>query len=238
MNLDTLRGDETEHFVPVDRVTALCQLIFDACQVLVDHQDIFVRCDFFCLGCCDIFFGTADFGMFVRFRFPADLLQVFVDHLVRVEAFLGNLDIKVGDSLESFFLDETHQDRFLHFDFPVLEAALQHLFGEIHGFGCLFAERLFDLDSCFGGDDDVQPVAFRRLGRSGDDGNRVTVVQGVFDRNVLSVYLCRDALASQLGMDRESEIEHCRPFGQLDQFACRGEDIYLVLIQVHLEILH
>lgn len=39
-------------------------------------------------------------------------------------------------------------------------------------------------------------------------------------------------------MDRESKVEHGRPFGQLDQFACRGEDIDLVFVQVHLEILH
>ena len=39
-------------------------------------------------------------------------------------------------------------------------------------------------------------------------------------------------------MDRESKVEHGRPFGQLDQFACRGEYINLVFVQVHFEILH
>ena len=37
VDLDALRGDETEHLVPVDRVAAFRQFIFDACQVLVDH---------------------------------------------------------------------------------------------------------------------------------------------------------------------------------------------------------
>ena len=104
VDLDALRGDETEHLVAIDRVAALRQLILDARQVLVNHQDILVGRDFFYFGCRDVFFGAADFGVVVRFRFPAELFQVFVDHLVRVEAFFGNLDVKVGDSLEPFFL--------------------------------------------------------------------------------------------------------------------------------------
>ena len=196
MDLDALRGDETEHLVAIDRVAALRQLILDARQVLVNHQDILVGRDFFYFGCRDVFFGAADFGVVVRFRFPAELFQVFVDHLVRVEAFFGNLDVEVGDSLESFLLDVTHQDRFLHLDLPVLEAALQHLFGKVHRLGSLFAECLFDLDPRFRGDDDVQPVTFGCLGGSGDDGDRVAVVQGIFNRYILLVHLCRDTFAS------------------------------------------
>ena len=116
--------------------------------------------------------------------------------MVRVEAFFGNLYIKVGDSLEPLFLDVAHQGSFLHLDLPVFEAALQHLFGKVHRFGRFFTERLFDLYTRFRGDDDVQPVTLRSLGGSSDDGNRIAVVQFMFDRNILFVYFGRNTFTA------------------------------------------
>ena len=88
--------------------------------------------------------------------------------------------------------------RFFHLDLPVFETALEHLLGKVDRLGCLFTEGLFDLYTGFGGDDDVQPVAFRRLSWRGDNRNRIPVVQYIFNRYVLFIYLGGNAFASQL----------------------------------------
>ena len=81
----------------------------------------------------DVYKRQTHLGALVRLRLLAESLQIFVDYLVGIEAFLGDLDVEVRDGLESFLLDIAHHGRLVHVDLPVLEAALQHLFGEFHG---------------------------------------------------------------------------------------------------------
>ena len=63
-------------------------------------------------------------------------------------------------------------------------------------------------------------------------------MQYIFNRYILLVYFGRNAFASQLRVDGKGKVEHGSPFGQFDQFAGRSEDIYLVFVEIHLEILH
>ena len=116
--------------------------------------------------------------------------------MVGIEAFLGDLDIEVRDGLESFLLDIAHHGWLVHVDLPVLEAALQHLLGEFHGLHGLLLQGLLDLHTGLGGDDEVQPIPLRALGGRRDNGYAIAVVQGVFDRNVLTVHFRRHAFAS------------------------------------------
>ena len=230
MYLDTLRGDETENLVAINRVAAFGEFIFDTRQVLVDHQDILVRRYLLHRSRGHEFLRATHLGALIRLRLLAESLQIFVDYLVGIEAFLGDLDVKVRDGLESFLLDIAHHGWLVHVDLPVLEAALQHLLGEFHGLHGLLLQGLLDLYTGLGGDDEVQPIPLRALRRRRDHGYAIAVVQGVFDRNVLTVHFRRHAFASQLRVDGKGEIEDCRSFGQLDKLAGRREDVDLILI--------
>ena len=225
-----MRGDETENLVAINRVAAFGEFIFDTRQVLVDHQDILVRRYLLHRSRGHEFLCATHLGALVRLRLLAESLQIFVDYLVGIEAFLGDLDVEVRDGLESFLLDVTHQMRFFHLDLPIFETALEHLLGKVDRLGCLFTEGLFDLYAGLGGDDEVQPIPLRALRRRRDHGYAIAVVQGVFDRYVLPVHFSRYAFASQLRVDGKGEIEDRRSLGQLDKLAGRREDVDLILI--------
>ena len=163
MDLDASCGDETEYLVTIDRVAALGQFIFDAGQVLVDHQYVLVGRAFLDGGCRAVFLGAACLRTVVWLGLLAYGLYIFIDYLVRIQPFFGDFDIEVGHGLETFLLDVAHHCRLVRLNLPVLEASLQHLLGELYRFHGFLFQCLLDFHARFRGDDKTQPVPFRAL---------------------------------------------------------------------------
>ena len=74
------------------------------------------------------------------------------------------------------------------------------------------------------------------MGGGCHDFHLVSVVQGVAELDVSSVYLCAYAPASQVGMDGEGEIEHGSSLRQLVEVALGAEHEHFVFIQVEFEL--
>jgi hypothetical protein len=99
-------------------------------------------------------------------------------------------------------------------------------------------ERLLDLDARLRGLHDVEPVLLRRLLRRGENLDLVAALERMVDAHVAAVDFGAHAARAELGVNQEGKVEHGSPFGQLVEVAVGGEDEYLFVVEVHLEVAH
>ena len=102
-----------------------------------------------------------------------------------------------------------------------------------HLFQCLS-----NLGTSLGGGYNVQPILLGGLSVRCHDLHLVTAIQFLFQLGVFAIDLCADTFTTQFAMDMESKIEYSCSFGQFEKvsFGCKYE--YLILVQIHLELVH
>ena len=121
--------------------------------------------------------------------------------------------------------------------FPIPDLPLQILACQGDPLLILIAEIASDLAPRTGGLGDVEPVRLRTLAVGGDDADGVAILQHIPQPDVATIDPSGDAVAPDVGMDGEGEVEHCRPLGQLKYLPLGRKDVHLLVVQVHPEVL-
>ena len=165
-------------------------------------------------------------------------LEVTVDDVVDVQLAVGYLTVEVADLLESQFTDKHLHDAFVQFYLAVLELALKCFLGKQSFLDLRFLQGEADFRLCPRGLHDVQPVVFGLLVRRRHDFHLVTALQHLAERNDLAVDACACTGIANLRMDVVGEVKHGGALGELIKVTLRREHKYLILIEVHLELVH
>ena len=142
-------SDKSEYVVSIYGVATFGQLEVQSFQVLVnDEYILFSDSGFVYLVWQVVFFGTA-VDHFITFTVPFLLFDVFIQNVVHVKHFVGNILIKLCHILESQAFDQTHHYCFVIFHLPVFEFPFQCFFGEIVLACYHFLQGLADLRTGF-----------------------------------------------------------------------------------------
>ena len=231
-------GHEAEHLVTVDGVAAFGQLEVESFQVLVDDEHVVLERRVVGRGLQVVALGAAVDDVLADFRLLLLQFEEAVEHVVGIELFHGDVLVEFGHRFVAQFLDEAHHHGFVVVHLAVLELAFQGFFGELGLPRLHLLQGLADLGAGLRGGDDVQPVAFRRLGARGHHFHLVAAMQGLAQLHVLAVDAGPDAARTQFGVDGEGKVEHGGPLGHLVEVAFGGKHEYLVLVEFQLELVH
>ena len=217
MNLDaSVDGHEAEYLVAIDGVTTLGELEVQTFEVLVDDQYIFLEGLVVGRWLDAVSFGTSVKHFVVSFRFFFLHFDKAVEDVVGIQLFVGDVLIEIGYCLVSQLFDEAHHYGFVVIHLSVLEFPFDGFLGKFRLSGFDFLQGLAYLGACLRSSDYVQPILLGCLCVRGHNLYLVAAVQLVSDLHVLAVHLRTDALASQLGVDAEREVEHRGSLGQLE----------------------
>ena len=191
----------------------------------------------FFLGSCRTYRRPHDRGTSQQVgKEPAPSRHELFERIVVHQAFAE----AVEHVLRIFGLQISHQlvDRlFGQVDLQMLELALEDLPPVAGRFAHILVQGSLDLVARPGGLDKFEPLRLRLLVLAGDDLHLVAALQDVVQRHQRTVHLCPQAARADGAVDRESEVERCRPFGQAAQIAFGGEDEDLAHQQVQFELI-
>ena len=225
--------------VAIDGVAALRQLVVDAGELAVNEDHILIRR-----------------GELLQLRLPLIVLcrdlwptllgtlgalleecLVVVEHLIDLVAPVRHSEEEVALALVAVPLHEAGKFALVPLQLPVTDLSLQILPRECHPLLVLIAEVAADLALRPRGLGDVQPVRLGSLAVGGDDADGVAILQHIAQPHIAPIDAGGDAVAADIGVDGEGEVEHRGALGQLQHLPLGGKDVHLLIVEIHPEVL-